>query len=97
MEAKMGTKIASFVLRVLIFAFLLISIIVLGTNSKTVGNSESHFHNVNSYRFAMATIIVGGAFNLLQIALSLYRLITKTDGSILFDFYGDKKISILFL
>ena len=42
----------------------------------------------------MATIIVGGAFNLLQIALSLYRLITKTDGSILFDFYGDKVLYI---
>lgn len=38
----------------------------------------------------MATIIIGGAFNLLQIALALYRLITKTDGSLLFDFYGDK-------
>ncbi|XP_050945631.1 CASP-like protein 4D1 isoform X2 [Cucumis melo] len=90
MEAKMATKIASFVLRVLTFVFLLVSIIVLGTNSKTIGNDEVHFHNVNSYRYAMATIIIGGAFNLLQIALALYRLVTKTDGSILFDFYGDK-------
>lgn len=50
MEAKKGLKIASFVLRVLTFVFLLVSVIVLTTNSKTVENVKIHFHNVNSYR-----------------------------------------------
>ncbi|CAK9308806.1 unnamed protein product [Citrullus colocynthis] len=45
----------------------------------------------------MATIVIGGAFNLLQIALALYRLLTKTDGSLLFDFYADKVLSYVLL
>ncbi|XP_038877615.1 CASP-like protein 4D1 [Benincasa hispida] len=97
MEAKMGSKIASLVLRVVTFVFLLISIIVLATNSKTIGDAKFHFHNVNSYRYAITTIIIGGAFNLLQIALALYRLVTKTDGNLLFDFYGDKVLSYVLL
>ncbi|XP_022134262.1 CASP-like protein 4D1 [Momordica charantia] len=95
MEATitMGSKIASLVLRVVTFVFLFISIIVLATNSQ--GNI--HFHNVNSYRFAMATIIIGGAFNLLQIALSLYYIISKSHGNLLFYFYGDKVLSYVLL
>lgn len=38
----------------------------------------------------LATIIIGLVFNLLQIAFSLFNIVKNGDGTILFDFFGDK-------
>ncbi|KAG7016239.1 CASP-like protein 4D1, partial [Cucurbita argyrosperma subsp. argyrosperma] len=49
----------------------------------------------DSYRYMLATIIVGVVFNLLQIAFSLFNIVKNRNGTILFDFFGDKFLSYL--
>ncbi|CAI8612045.1 unnamed protein product [Vicia faba] len=94
------------VLRVLTFVFLLIALIVIvltkETSEDSDGESEIKFNDIHAYRYMISTIVIGFAFNLLQIALSIFTLVSGSrvlngDGGYLFDFFGDKIMSYFLL
>ncbi|KAL8102987.1 CASP-like protein PIMP1 [Apium graveolens] len=91
------------VVRVLTFICLLISLIILTTNTASVfinfNEFKLRFQDVKAYRYMLATIVIGIAYTLLQTAFTIYEATreNRIGGSsfLLFDFYGDKFISLL--
>ncbi|KAJ9160113.1 hypothetical protein P3X46_025544 [Hevea brasiliensis] len=92
------------VLRVLTFICLLASLIILTTNTATLVVNlvefKIHFNDIYSYRYLLATIVIGFAYTILQILFALCYAATGKrflggDRNLLFDFYGDKVISYL--
>ncbi|KAK7273024.1 hypothetical protein RIF29_14070 [Crotalaria pallida] len=90
------------VLRVLTFVFLLISLIIIavnkGTEDTTVGPLQIKFNDIHAYRYMLSTIVIGFVYNLLQMALSIFTVVSGNrvlsgDVGYLFDFFGDKIIS----
>ncbi|KAL7253143.1 hypothetical protein ACSBR1_007631 [Camellia fascicularis] len=90
-------------LRVLTFVFLLISLIILTTNTATLSISFStfkiRFNDVYAYRYMLATIVIGIAYTLLQTVFTIYQLSTGNrlggDRLFQFDFYADKVMSYI--
>lgn len=86
------------VVRVLTFICLLISLIILTTNTASVfinfNEFKLRFQDVKAYRYMLATIVIGIAYTLLQTAFTIYEATreNRIGGSsfLLFDFYGDK-------
>lgn len=86
------------VVRVLTFICLLISLIILTTNTASVfinfNEFKLRFQDVKAYRYMLATIVIGIAYTLLQTAFTIYEATreSRIGGSsfLLFDFYGDK-------
>ncbi|MCD7468556.1 CASP-like protein pimp1 [Datura stramonium] len=89
------------IVRVLTFICLLISFLVIVTNTHTTstdyGDVKIKFKDFYAYRYLIATVIVGMAYTLLQTAFSISLVTTGNrlggEGFYLFDFYGDKFIS----
>ncbi|KAL2329583.1 hypothetical protein Fmac_017164 [Flemingia macrophylla] len=87
-------------LRVLTFVFLLIALILIAANKYT--NDETgdkvKFSDFYAYRYMISTIVIGFAYNLLQMALSIFIVVSGNrvfngDSGYLFNFFGDKIIS----
>ncbi|KAJ1443165.1 Casparian strip membrane protein domain [Sesbania bispinosa] len=101
------TKTALLLLRVLTFVFLLIALILIAINKETadVGDGETQefkFKDVHAYRYMLSTIVIGFVYNLLQMALSIFTVVSGNrvisgNGGYLFDFFGDKIISYFLL
>ncbi|XP_040957964.1 CASP-like protein 4D1 [Gossypium hirsutum] len=98
--------IITLVLKILMLVLLLASLVVLATDTATLSlsfyttfvESKIHFDDVYTYRYVLASIIMGLVYSVLQTALSLYHIATGKrliigDGAFLVDFYGDKVIS----
>ncbi|XP_058739380.1 CASP-like protein 4D1 [Vicia villosa] len=94
------------VLRVLTFVFLLIALIVLVLTNETSetddGETEIKFKDIHAYRYMISTIVIGFAYNLLQMALSIFTLVSGSrvlngNGGYMFDFFGDKIMSYFLL
>ncbi|CAK9181489.1 unnamed protein product [Ilex paraguariensis] len=89
--------------RLLTFICLLISMIILTTNTENValqfGEVKIRFNDVYAYRYMLATIVIGFAYTLLQTAFTIFQVSTgnRLAGGCLyqFDFYGDKVISYM--
>ncbi|XP_009761561.1 CASP-like protein PIMP1 [Nicotiana tabacum] len=89
------------IVRVLTFICLLISLILIATNTKTIptniGDVKIKFSDFYAYRYLIATVVIGMAYTLLQTAFSIFLVTTGNrlggEGFCLFDFYGDKFIS----
>ncbi|KAL5569092.1 hypothetical protein UlMin_025667 [Ulmus minor] len=97
-QSSAASRIANLVLRVFTLILLFISLIVLCTNTKTLdttdgGTTKFRFRNVVAYRYMLSAIVFGTAYSLLQLAFCIYNIVSKGEGNILFDFYGDKIIS----
>lgn len=99
-----ASRIVTLLLKVLNFVLLLISLIVLATNTATVYTEvqtlKIRFNDVYAYRYMFATNVIGFAYTLLQIAFSIFHIIMgksliSGDGGVLLDFYGDKVLSYL--
>ncbi|XP_002530846.2 CASP-like protein 4D1 [Ricinus communis] len=99
-----ASRKAPLVLRVLTFIFLLASLIILisDTASLVVKLDEVNFHfkDVISYRFMLATIVIGMAYTIMQVVFRIYHATTgksvlSGDGNLLFEMYGDKVISYI--
>ncbi|CAK9308805.1 unnamed protein product [Citrullus colocynthis] len=102
MAASKGSRIASLILRVLTFILIFISLLIIATNSKTilqgtVSETKVEFKDFYSYRYLLAAAVIGAALSLLQIALAIYSLVTKGEGTPLFDLFSDKFLSYLLL
>ncbi|XP_014496962.1 CASP-like protein 4D1 [Vigna radiata var. radiata] len=87
-------------MRVLTFVFLLIALILIATLKQTDADTEEQikFSDFYGYRYMLATIIIGFAYNLLQMAFSIFTVVSGNrvlsgDGGYLFDFFADKMIS----
>ncbi|WMV23472.1 hypothetical protein MTR67_016857 [Solanum verrucosum] len=90
------------IVRILTFICLLISLIIIATNTeKSIdedGNEDkTKFNDFYAYRYLISTVIIGMAYTLLQSAFSIFFVTTGNrfggEGFCLFDFYGDKFIS----
>ncbi|KAM6582554.1 hypothetical protein CsatB_009556 [Cannabis sativa] len=97
MAKSTASKVASLVLRILTIVLLLISLIVLTTTSKTVetdsGDVRLRFNDIIAYRYVLFTMVIGVAYSLLQLAFTIFSVISGSEGNLIFDFYGDKIIS----
>ncbi|EXC06045.1 hypothetical protein L484_009956 [Morus notabilis] len=98
--AKLAAScIVNLVLRVFVFVLLLISLILICTNTTTAkgtdvfAEQDFRFQDVIAYRYMLSSIVIGTAFVLLQLAFTIYNVIAKSEGNLLFDFYGDKIMS----
>ncbi|KAM7499262.1 hypothetical protein LguiA_023676 [Lonicera macranthoides] len=95
------SPVVALLVRVLTFACLLISIVILTTNTATLtlnfAEIKLRFKDIYAYRYMVASIVFGIVYTLLQIAFTIYQVSTGNrlggDGIYLFDFYGDKLIS----
>ncbi|RDX81412.1 hypothetical protein CR513_37916 [Mucuna pruriens] len=91
-------------LRVLTFVFLLIALILIAVDKFTDEDTgdKTKFNDVYAYRYMLSTIVLGFAYTLLQMAFSIFTVVSGNrvlsgDGGYLFDFFGDKIISYLLL
>ncbi|AES78114.1 putative casparian strip membrane protein [Medicago truncatula] len=100
------SRIVLLLLRVLTFVFLLIALIVIVLTKETLetsfGESEIKFNDIHAFRYMISTIVIGFAYNLLQMALSIFTVVSGNrvlsgDGGYMFDFFGDKIISYFLL
>ncbi|KAF3555987.1 hypothetical protein F2Q69_00017654 [Brassica cretica] len=95
------TRVVLLSLRVLTVAFLVITVIILSTNSVTIvsqGNSlKFHFKDVYAYRYMFSAAIIGLLYAVIQLFFSISELATRTKNPFNYqlDFYGDKIISYL--
>ncbi|KAK4371429.1 hypothetical protein RND71_010904 [Anisodus tanguticus] len=89
------------IVRILTLICLLISLIVIATNTHT---SRGDYVDVKikstdfyAYRYLISTVVIGIAYTLLQTAFTIFFVSTGNrlggEGLCLFDFYGDKFIS----
>ncbi|KAL9388726.1 hypothetical protein Peur_017331 [Populus x canadensis] len=102
---SMVSRMTALFLRVLTFAFLMVSLVILTTNTGTfeIGTDEIkvRFRDIYSYRYMLAAIAFGLAYTILQIVLALNHISkrngsqTSGDGNLVFDFYGDKVVSYI--
>ncbi|TKY64871.1 CASP protein 4D1 [Spatholobus suberectus] len=98
------SSITILLLRVLTFVFLLIALILIAIDTLTVDDTgdEIKFNDVYAYRYMISTIVIGFVYNLLQMAFSIFTVVSGNrilsgNGGYLFDFFGDKIISYLLL
>ncbi|XVE99554.1 hypothetical protein REPUB_Repub03eG0209000 [Reevesia pubescens] len=99
------SPVITLVLKVVMFAILFASLIILVTDTVTVPidlvlEQKVNFDDVYAYRYVLASNIIGLVYSLLQTAFSLYHLVTGNrliagNGGFVFDFYGDKVISYI--
>ncbi|XP_004236749.1 CASP-like protein PIMP1 [Solanum lycopersicum] len=91
----------SLIVRVATLIFLLISLIVIATNTHTTSlnfiNIKTKSTNFYAYRYLISSVVIGMAYTLLQTAFSIFFVTTGNrlggEGLCLLDFYGDKFIS----
>ncbi|GMN57219.1 hypothetical protein TIFTF001_026334 [Ficus carica] len=97
MATSAASRVANLVLRVITVVLLLISLIVISTNSKVdeINEVKLKFQNVKAYRYMLSAIVIGTAYGLLQLAFTIHNLVSNGEGNLLFDFYGDKIVSYL--
>ncbi|BFG22671.1 hypothetical protein CerSpe_089450 [Prunus speciosa] len=93
--SSVSSRLASLILRIITFILLLISLIVLGTNTMEINQSKLRFQDIYAYRYMLSTIVIGTAYSLLQLALSIQNVVSGQDGVLLLNFFGDKLISNL--
>ncbi|KAG5051273.1 CASP-like protein 4D1 [Glycine soja] len=103
-SSSTGSRTVLLLLRVLTFVFLLIALILIAIVKQTDDETgvEIKFNDIYAYRYMISTIIIGFAYNLLQMAFSIFTVVSGNrvlsgDGGYLFDFFGDKIISYLLI
>ncbi|XP_059650725.1 CASP-like protein 4D1 [Cornus florida] len=104
-RASKTLPIATLVMRSVTLTALLISLIVIASDSATARvdliKFTIHFKDFYAYRYMLSTIVIGMAYTLLQIPFAIYHVsmgkrLVKHGGFLHFDFYGDK-VSQLYL
>ncbi|XP_004492135.1 CASP-like protein 4D1 [Cicer arietinum] len=105
-SSSAASRTVLLLLRVLTFVFLLIALILVAIDKETVessiGEIEIKFKDIHAYRYMISTIVIGFAYNLLQLALSIFPVVSGNrvltgNGGYMFDFFGDKIISYFLL
>ncbi|CAN1746978.1 CASP-like protein 4D1 [Linum perenne] len=107
-SSSRASRTAAFILRILTLICLLISMVILTTNTVTlqvvtnfsatgpnIVGIKIHFKDIYTYRYLLGATVVGIAYMLLQIVLTMCSIAKGRDGSLMFDFYGDKVISYI--
>ncbi|XP_010534670.1 PREDICTED: CASP-like protein 4D2 [Tarenaya hassleriana] len=93
------TAVLVLLLRLLTAAFLVVSVIVLGTNSGTFEISglaaKVRFKDVYAYRYMLSAGVIGLVYSVIQLFFSISQFATGKINPINFqlDFYGDKIMS----
>ncbi|CAN0909491.1 CASP-like protein 4D1 [Linum grandiflorum] len=108
-SSSRASRTVAFVLRILTLICLLISMVILTTNTATlqvftnfsaatgpnIVGITIHFKDIYTYRYLLGATVFGMAYMLLQIVVTLCSLAKGGNGSLLFDFYGDKVVSYI--
>ncbi|XP_059627742.1 CASP-like protein 4D1 [Cornus florida] len=98
-RASKTLPIATLVMRSVTLTALLLSLIVIASDSATARvdliKFTIHFKDFYAYRYMLSTIVIGMAYTLLQIPFAIYHVsmgkrLVKHGGFLHFDFYGDK-------
>ncbi|XP_062089497.1 CASP-like protein 4D1 [Humulus lupulus] len=91
------TRIVSLGLWFFTFILLLVALIILATNSKTIDDVSItlNVQKIYAYRYMLSVIVFGMIYSLWRLGFSFYLLLNKAKGYFLIDFYGDKIISYL--
>ncbi|KAA8539451.1 hypothetical protein F0562_026143 [Nyssa sinensis] len=101
------SPVTAVLLRILTFVFLLVSLVILITNTVTLYLSidsideitKLHFKDVYAYRYMVASIVTGIAYTLLQTVFNIFQVsMGKRVGGVglyQFDCYGDKVMSYI--
>ncbi|KAI3470717.1 hypothetical protein Pfo_027380 [Paulownia fortunei] len=97
------SPVVALIVRVLTFIALLVSVIVIATNTATTSTGivevKITFNDFYAYRYMLATGVIGIAYTLLQAAFTIFYVSTGNrlggDGLTLVDFYGDKALSYM--
>ncbi|KAK6145340.1 hypothetical protein DH2020_022160 [Rehmannia glutinosa] len=97
------SPVVALIVRVLTFICLIISVIVIATNTATsivgVDQVNIKFNDFYAYRYMLATGVIGMAYTLVQTAFTIFFVTTGNrlggDGLALIDFYGDKALSYM--
>ncbi|KAB1217896.1 hypothetical protein CJ030_MR3G014694 [Morella rubra] len=103
MAMSTGSRAAIVILRALSFILLLISLIVLTTNTETLyvafDTIKIHFNDIYAYRYMISAIVIGFVYSVIQLVLSVCHALKghghRGDGGLRFDFYGDSIIAYL--
>ncbi|KAL0775284.1 hypothetical protein Bca101_040436 [Brassica carinata] len=69
-------KVVNLLLRVLTAIFLVISVIVLTTNSVTIGSIKFHFNDVYAYRYMLAAAVIGLIYAVIQLIFTICQFAT---------------------
>ncbi|XP_050386151.1 CASP-like protein 4D1 [Argentina anserina] len=93
-----SSRTASFILRILAFALSLVSLVVLATNTVIVTDSDFNeaklrFQDFYAYRYMLAAIVIGTAYSLLQLVVTICNAVSGGEGMLVLSFYGDKFMS----
>ncbi|XP_057777679.1 CASP-like protein 4D1 [Salvia miltiorrhiza] len=92
------------IMRIITLAFLILSVSLLASNSTTirVGDSTTtlHFNDIYSYRYALATGVIGLSYTFLHLLSSIQQvrsgmLLANDPKILLYEFLGDKVILAL--
>ncbi|XP_034703558.1 CASP-like protein 4D1 [Vitis riparia] len=99
------SPVISLVLRLLTLISILISLIILTTNSATIVVNSTElklrFKDVHAYRYMLFALVVGLPYTLLQIVFGIYhvsmgkRISSSGESLLQFDFYADKVMSYI--
>ncbi|KAG5051274.1 hypothetical protein JHK87_003472 [Glycine soja] len=81
--------------------FISIDTLPIQTSDYAV-DEEINFNYVYAYRYMLSTIVIGFAYNLLQMGFSIFTVVSgkrvlSSYGGYLFDFFGDQIISYLLI
>ncbi|XP_068663094.1 CASP-like protein 4D1 [Aristolochia californica] len=96
--------ISILLLRLLTFLFLIVSLIVLVTDSVTLTldlrTVNLHFNDIYAYRYLLSAAVIGCSYTLLQIPFAVYyvsmgKRMGSTEGLLHFDLFTDKLITLL--
>ncbi|KAG8390877.1 hypothetical protein BUALT_Bualt01G0129300 [Buddleja alternifolia] len=101
------SPVVALIVRLLTFISLLISVIIIATNTVTVTATSTvgfvqvriRFSDFYAYRYMLAAGVIGIAYTVLQTAFTIFYVSTGNrlggDGFTLVDFYGDKVLSYI--
>ncbi|CAA3004028.1 CASP PIMP1 [Olea europaea subsp. europaea] len=95
--------LAALVVRILTFICLIISVIILATNtikaSDGVNEAKLKFNHFYAYRYMLSTAVLGIAYTLIQSAFAIFHVSMGNriggDGLVQIEFYGDKIVSYI--
>ncbi|CAH8291610.1 unnamed protein product [Eruca vesicaria subsp. sativa] len=100
-QPPVSLKVVVLFLRVLTGVFLVITVIILSTNSITIESQGTvmkfHFKDVSAFRYMFSAAIIGLVYAVIQLFFTISELATRIKYPINYqlEFYGDKIISYL--
>ncbi|KZV46415.1 hypothetical protein F511_23621 [Dorcoceras hygrometricum] len=94
-------RVVNLIMRLITLASLIVSLSVMASNSEEISSRTTiHFNDLYSYRYVVATCVIGIVYTLQQLSLAIYEVgsgkkIPYPQFLLIFAFIGDKVILCL--